>query len=225
MLDLWSFKAYQTPCQTCWRWQLALTRCRSSWVWKHCWSKATKWIWLCIQSNWLKPSSKYTHPFPSTQKIATLDQLVLYSVMLSFHPSILCEVQDKWWKTLPVGICENEVYMLVIRMSTHPYIMWSKQCFFLIQNWWSRWVSNHPKEGVAKFGYRLGRKIEKFSNPATCRQHARTYWLNMVTWAHFFLIMWQQWPIFPKKNHVYHLQPLFFLSQRFEILPKNNYLI
>jgi hypothetical protein len=46
-----------------------------------------------------------------------------------FHPTILCQVQDKWWKTLPDGICENEVYMLVIRMSAYPYIMWSKQCF------------------------------------------------------------------------------------------------
>ncbi len=46
-----------------------------------------------------------------------------------FHPTILCHVQDKWWKTVWDGICENEVYMLVIRMSAYPYIMWSTQCF------------------------------------------------------------------------------------------------
>jgi hypothetical protein len=57
-------------------------------------------------------------------------------------------------------------------------------CF---SNPWGRWVGDHAKEGLAKFGYRLERQVEKFRNPATCWQHARTYCLNMVAWAHFSL--------------------------------------
>ncbi len=45
----------------------------------------------------------------------------------------------------------------------------------------------HPKEGLAKFGYKLERKVEKFRNSATCWRHARTdyllllyYYLNMA---------------------------------------------
>jgi hypothetical protein len=57
-------------------------------------------------------------------------------------------------------------------------------CF---SNPWGRWVGDHAKEGLAKFGYRLERQVEKFRNPATCWQNATTYCLNMVTWAHFSL--------------------------------------
>jgi len=44
---------------------------------------------------------------------------------------------------------------------------------------------------------------------ATSWHHARTYCLNMATWAHFL----------QKKSPVFHLQPSFFLAAGCEILP------
>jgi len=34
------------------------------------------------------------------------------------------------------------------------------------------------KEGLAKFGYRLERKVEQYKNPTTCWRHARTFCLK-----------------------------------------------
>ncbi len=42
------------------------------------------------------------------------------------------------------------------------------------------------KRALAKFGYRLESKVEKFRNLATCWQHTKTCYINMVTWTHFF---------------------------------------
>jgi hypothetical protein len=43
-----------------------------------------------------------------------------------------------------------------------------------------------PKEGLAKFGYKLKRKVEKFRNSATCWRHARTYYSLLL---HYYLNM------------------------------------
>ncbi len=82
---------------------------------------------------------------------------------------------------------------------------YSIQCFFL--NSCCRLVGDHWKEGLAKFGYRLERKIEKYKNPTTCWRHARAFCLkygnigpfffkkNLYTICnHFFFIIGMQLP-------------------------------
>jgi hypothetical protein len=56
---------------------------------------------------------------------------------------------------------------------------------FVFSNLWGRWIGDRPKGGLAKYGYRLERKVEKFRNPATCWWHAITFSKNMATWAFF----------------------------------------
>ncbi len=53
----------------------------------------------------------------------------------------------------------------------------SIQCF-LKKKLCCRWVGDHWKEGLAKFGYKLERKVEKYKNPTTCWRHARTFCLK-----------------------------------------------
>jgi hypothetical protein len=72
----------------------------------------------------------------------------------------------------------------------------------LYSNSWGRWIDDHLKKGLAKFGYRLKRKVEKFRNPATCWWHTRNYCLYMVTWAHFF----QKNPFITFANPFFHHQ-------------------
>jgi hypothetical protein len=49
---------------------------------------------------------------------------------------------------------------------------------FFFLNSCCRWVGDHSKEGLAEFGYRLERKVEKYKNPTTCWGHARTFCLK-----------------------------------------------
>jgi hypothetical protein len=62
------------------------------------------------------------------------------------------------------------------------------------------------KEGLAKFGYRLERKVEKFRNSATCWRHARTYYSlllyyylnmagNMGSFKNYLLIIIKKPPL------------------------------
>jgi len=45
--------------------------------------------------------------------------------------------------------------------------------FVLIRLDLGRWVCDHPKEGLAKFGCMLEMKVKRFRNHVTCWPHAR----------------------------------------------------
>jgi len=71
----------------------------------------------------------------------------------------------------------------------------------LYSNSWGRWIGDHLKKGLAKFGYRLKRKVEKFRNPATC---------------------WWHGPIFSKKKPFIICKPYFFVTRMPYVSQKNN---
>jgi len=96
------------------------------------------------------------------------------------------------------------------------------QCF--LSKLWCRCVGNHQKENLAKFGYRLDRKVKKFKNHTICWQHARTYCLNM---ASFFFLKSSYYedknvPYFISEKPLNCCKGLFLLLSQCEISPKKE---
>jgi hypothetical protein len=66
-----------------------------------------------------------------------------------------------------------------------------------------RWVGNHPKEGLAKVGYKLERKVEKL------------ILLHLGTMLEPIVETWRHRPIFSKKKNpcIPFATPFFFGSR------------
>jgi hypothetical protein len=101
-------------------------------------------------------------------------------------------------------------FSILRKKKVHRFKWTFNQCF--LSKLWCRCVGNHQKENLAKFGYRLERKVKKFKNHTICWQHARTYCLNMADYFFEVLIMWgQKCAIFFLRKAFELLQGLFFI--------------
>jgi len=110
-------------------------------------------------------------------------------------------------------------------LSTKP----TTQCFFklkfIFSNLWARWVGHQPQEDLAKFGYKLERKVLKnLGFLLHIWHHIGTYCLNMATFRTFSLIMWWLRSLFSsqkKLNWIIHASYYFCCQDEIHILWNN----
>jgi len=92
-------------------------------------------------------------------------------------------------------------------------------CFFSIL--WGRYSGNHLQEDLAKFGYRPGREVEAFRNPAIFWRHAPTYCLNLAISETTSTNSGDFGQFFPKESIVW-VAMAYVLSPRCKILHRKK---
>lgn len=145
---------------------------------------------------------------------------------------IMRATQKSWVsKSKVLAHCANKNPFAVLRLECH--FCWTLAChmygtivwyilpfqsvfFFSKKTWklflysilWGRWVGHYPKEGfsLAKIGYRLERKVEKFTYVGDARTLS-TYGPFKNKFPHSVATV--RGPLFPKKIILYSLQELF----------------